>query len=108
MYLDLKMMEMGRETKSFLQFQGKLSIAFQCVLWSLRIPCLGICKTSNQNKGCCVPVFNGIPNGNKRIRHCSSEESAVQGIFFNFGTLLIVYKSSEKENSTKTKPKRHF
>lgn len=61
------MMEMGRKTKSFLKFQVMLlSIPFQYTLQSLRIPCLGVCEVSNENKGCCFPpVVNGIPNWNK-------------------------------------------
>lgn len=44
MYLDLKMMEMGKGTKSFLKFQVMLlSIAFQYVFQSMRISCLGVC-----------------------------------------------------------------
>lgn len=82
MYLDLKMMEMGRGTKSFLNLQVRLlSTALQYILQSLRISSLGRYKISNQNKGYCFPVVNGLPKWNKRIRQCSSEELIIQNIF---------------------------
>lgn len=63
------MMEMGRGTKSFLNFQVMfLSTALQYALQSLRIPCPGGRGVSNQNKGGCSPLLNGIPNWNERIK----------------------------------------
>jgi hypothetical protein len=67
MYLDLKMMEMGKGTKSFLKsFKQCFSVSFQYILQSLIVHI-----QSRQAKDMLLfSILSGIPSCNKRIRQC--------------------------------------